>query len=95
MQAAWQDGRVVVAVDTDFGELLALGRHTDPSVVLLRRAPHRPTEQASLLLAGLAAAEEELAEGAIVVVSPGTVRVRALPIDRHGERQSDSADPRR
>lgn len=82
MQAALQDDRMVVAADTDFGELLALGRHTAPSVVLLRRAPHRPPEQAALLLAGLEAAEYELSEGgAIVVISPGMVRVRELPID--------------
>jgi hypothetical protein len=31
--------RCVVSVDTDFGELLAVGNHADPSVVLLRRTP--------------------------------------------------------
>jgi predicted nuclease of predicted toxin-antitoxin system len=45
MAAARRDGRSVVSVDTDFGELLAVGRHAEPSVALLRRAPHRPQEQ--------------------------------------------------
>jgi predicted nuclease of predicted toxin-antitoxin system len=80
MLAAVQDGRIVVAADTDFGELLAIGRHTEPSVVLLRRAPHRPGEQAALMLEALVAAEYELEEtGAIVVASPAVVRVRELP----------------
>jgi predicted nuclease of predicted toxin-antitoxin system len=31
MEAARQGGRCVVAADTDFGELLAIGRHPGPS----------------------------------------------------------------
>jgi hypothetical protein len=33
---------------SDFRELLAVGNHRDPSVVLLRGAPDRPQDQAAL-----------------------------------------------
>jgi predicted nuclease of predicted toxin-antitoxin system len=47
LAAATGDGRVLVSADTDFGELLALGRHPGPSIVIFRRSPHRPAQQAS------------------------------------------------
>jgi predicted nuclease of predicted toxin-antitoxin system len=80
MRSAVDSERIVVSADTDFGELLAVGRHPGPSVVLFRRAPHRPEEQARLLLASLAEAEESLMQGAVVVVSRDRVRIRLLPI---------------
>jgi predicted nuclease of predicted toxin-antitoxin system len=73
-------GRTVVSADTDFGELLAIGRHPGPSVILLRRAPHLPDEQAELLLAALHAVEADLDAGAVVVFSRGRACVRRLPI---------------
>lgn len=80
MAAAREAGRTVVSADTDFGELLAIGRHPGPSVILLRRAPHLPDEQAELLLAALHAVEADLDAGAVVVFSRGRARVRRLPI---------------
>jgi predicted nuclease of predicted toxin-antitoxin system len=80
MAAARKADRTVVSADTDFGELLAIGRHPGPSVILLRRAPHLPDEQAKLLLAALDAVEADLDAGAVVVLSRGRARVRQLPI---------------
>lgn len=80
MRAAFDDDRVVVAADTDFGELLALGRHPGPSVVILRRAPHRPEQQAALLLNSLERMGDSLALGAVAVLASGRVRIRMLPI---------------
>jgi predicted nuclease of predicted toxin-antitoxin system len=80
MAAATDAGRCVVSVDTDFGELLAIGRHPGPSVILLRRAPHRPDDQADLILAALDRIEEDLELGAIAVLNNERARVRRLPI---------------
>lgn len=81
LRVAGGSGRVLISADTDFGELLALGRHPGPSVVLLRRAPHRPDAQAALLLANLPAIEDSLAGGVVAVISAELIRVRRLPIE--------------
>lgn len=80
MSTATAEGRVVVSVDTDFGELLALGRHPGPSVILIRRSPHRSEAQLQLLLAALPEAEASLLAGAVVTLTPDRVRIRLLPI---------------
>ncbi|MHB8452785.1 MAG: DUF5615 family PIN-like protein [Mycobacteriales bacterium] len=80
LAAAAVDERVLVSADTDFGELLALGRHPGPSIVIFRRAPHRPDQQARLLLGYLGDVEDSLRTGAVVIAGPDRVRVRLLPI---------------
>ena len=51
-------------------------------MVLLRQAPRRPEVQVGLILANVEAAEGELTRGALLVLTPGRARLRALPIDR-------------
>ena len=80
MAAARRDKRCVISVETDFGELLAVGNHADPRVVLLRRTPHRPQDQAALLITAHPLLEEDLSIGAIVVLTPDRARVRHFPV---------------
>jgi predicted nuclease of predicted toxin-antitoxin system len=85
---ARSDGRVIVAADTDFGELLASRQAAEPSVVLFHRQTcRRPREQAALLFANLPSVEADLHDGAIVVVEEPRVRVRAFPITEPGAGQ--------
>jgi predicted nuclease of predicted toxin-antitoxin system len=80
-ERAAREDRVIVSADTDFGTLLAQCQQSKPSVVLFRGAtPRRPASQTALLLANLPSIEEHLQNGAIVVIEPGRLRIRSLPI---------------
>lgn len=50
MATAVQEDRVLVSADTDFGELLAVGRLIGPSVILLRGPVGPPEIRAELVL---------------------------------------------
>lgn len=76
---AADENRIVITQDTDFGTLLAASGSQRPSVILLRMRSGRPAEQARTLLARLAAVEEDLLEGAIVVMTEDAIRIRKLP----------------
>jgi predicted nuclease of predicted toxin-antitoxin system len=73
--------RVLISADTDFGTLLARSGASEPSVVLVRRAVgRRASQQARLHIANLPVVQDELAEGAVVVLGEKTIRIRRVPI---------------
>ena len=79
-RAAAEDD-VVITADTDFSMLLAARRTARPSVILLRHvAGLRPPAHAELLIANLPAVVADLAQGAVVSLSPTRLAVRRLPI---------------
>jgi predicted nuclease of predicted toxin-antitoxin system len=85
MQAAVDSGRVLISADTDFGELLAASGAMLPSVVLLRRHGHDPSEQVDAILGAIEAVGDDLDAGAVVVISDTRLRVRTLPIGHDRE----------
>ncbi len=77
---AVQEGCVIVTQDTDFGTLLSSSRRRLPSVILFRTRDGRPSVQARVLVENIPVLEESLRNGAIVVVTDASIRVRHLPI---------------
>jgi predicted nuclease of predicted toxin-antitoxin system len=80
MAAAAADGRVLISVDTDFGELLAIGKLVAASVILLRGMVAGADYRFRVLADNLEQVEDDLRTGAIVVISGDRVRVRGLPL---------------
>lgn len=79
--AAREEGRIVITADSDFGTLLASTRATSPSVLYVRRGSGRRADALLELLAlNLAALDDALSNGSVVVLGEGSLRVRPLPI---------------
>ena len=81
MAHALSEDRVLVTTDTDFGTILALTGAAGPSVLLLRGIGDSTPDRVTALLAVLPRVENELAEGAVVVIEEDRYRIRQLPID--------------
>lgn len=80
-ERASRERRVIVTADTDFGLLLAKQHARQPSVILLHHSfPHRPSEQARIILHNLPELADALEQGSIVVLEDRRIRIRALPI---------------
>jgi predicted nuclease of predicted toxin-antitoxin system len=80
LDAARQRDAVVVTLDGDFHQKLAAARATSPSVVRIRIEGLKGDQLARILIQVISTAAAELAAGAVVSVTPGRIRVRALPI---------------
>ncbi len=82
VDTAVAESRIVMTLDTDFGELVAKAALRFPSIVLFRgEVTRRPAMQAALLLENLEQFSVDLDLGAVVVIGDDRVRVRRLPID--------------
>ena len=82
----WRTARTgsLVSADTDFGELLANAPVLAPSVILLRRADKRARSLAAVVLANLEQFADDLAAGALIVISDTRIRARRLPMKPSG-----------
>jgi len=80
LEKARREGRILLTHDLDFSQLLALSRAASPSVIVFRLADMRPESVNRHLEQVLQQAREDLAQGAIVSVREGQIRVRRLPI---------------
>ena len=80
MATADRENRILVSADTDFGELLANAPILAPSVILLRRTDKQARSLTAVVLANLAQVTDDLAAGALIVISDTRIRARRLPI---------------
>ncbi len=77
---AARESRVVVTLDRDFPQILALTSATCPSVVLLRQQRLRAADVAVLIKSIWREYESVLDQGAVLKVSARGMRARLLPL---------------
>ncbi len=70
----------VLTFDLDFGDLLALGLRSSPSVIIFRLSDETPASVNSRLITVIEKAGEVLDRGAIVIVEDSRYRLRSLPV---------------
>ena len=71
---------IVVTHDLDFGALLAAGHATGPSVIQFRTQDVLGSAFIEAILTTLTRFDQELRQGALLVIDEGRSRVRILPI---------------
>jgi len=76
------DNSVCVTLDSDFHALLAIRGSSKPSVIRIRQEGLKGSAIAAVLLTIWPCIEARVHDGAMVTVTPRTVRVRSLPIIR-------------
>jgi len=82
LSKARREDRIVLTSDLDFGELIAVGGHQLPSVIIFRLKDMRPTNVNRYLKVIFEQHAEDLNAGAILSVTEKRIRVRRLPIQR-------------
>lgn len=80
LELAQHERRIVLTFDLDFGDLLALGAHSFPSVVIFRLQDQTPASVTPRLLKLMDERKTELEAGAIVIIEDRRYRLRRLPI---------------
>lgn len=73
-------GHIMLTADLDFGELLAAGGTSGPSVVILRSSDTSPGGAGLAVLNVFRVHEEHLLAGALVSVDAARARIRLLPL---------------
>lgn len=72
--------RIILTIDLDFAQLLAVSKQSLPSVILFRLGNENYDEINQRLIEVLKNCQQELETGAIVSVNNETFRVKKLPI---------------
>lgn len=80
MTWARDNDHVVVTHDLDFGALLAASSAEKPSVIQVRTRNVMPESMAPILIDALRRFEQDLDQGALIVIDPTHARVRILPL---------------
>jgi predicted nuclease of predicted toxin-antitoxin system len=82
MEFADRNGYVLLTHDLDFGAILAATGASGPSVIQIRTQDIFPSAMEPLLVSVLQRFEQELTEGALIVVEEARSRVRILRLRR-------------
>ena len=80
LEKARREERIVLTFDLDFGDLLATGLESFPSVIIFRLSNETPAAVTTRLCEVISNLARELEGGAIVIIEDTRHRVRHLPL---------------
>jgi predicted nuclease of predicted toxin-antitoxin system len=80
LQKAFEEGRILITFDLDFGDLLAFSGSRLPSVIIFRLHNQTPLNVTSRLFDLLSLESPRINAGALIIVEDSRYRVRHLPI---------------
>ncbi len=80
LKKAVTEKRVIITLDADFHQLLALSQARTPSVIRLRIEGLRADAFAKMVESVIHQCEDDLKSGAVISVTDFKIRVRHLPI---------------
>ena len=72
---------IIITHDLDYGNILAFSKEQKPSVIIFRIRNTTVENLFNNLIKVLANIENELHQGAIIIIEDTAVRIRKLPID--------------
>jgi predicted nuclease of predicted toxin-antitoxin system len=81
LEKARTEQRVVLTFDLDFGDLLASGAQSFPSVIIFRLRNETPRSVTNHLKQLIAQRTSDIDKGAIVIVEDTRHRLRRLPLE--------------
>lgn len=88
---AKRNGAIVVTRDIGFGDILAASNFDAPSVLLVRCNDSFSALVFPIILQALRQAEEQLRQGAMVVVTENRLRIRMLPLKPDGTKTAKAS----
>lgn len=80
LRKAFEEGRILITFDLDFGDLLAFSRSSLPGVIIFRLHNQTPLNVTRRLFDLLSMEGPRIKAGALVIVEDSRYRVRRLPI---------------
>ena len=72
---------IIITMDLDFGQILAITKSNRPSTIILRLEDPRVKNVNNKLLNILPIIQKELLDGSIVIIEEKRIRIRQLPIN--------------
>ncbi len=78
-QIAFEENRIIITADVDFGYILSKWKHNLPSVIIFRFFPYNPVIQFSNIIKIIEEFGSDLINGSLVVIEPSRIRIKQLP----------------
>ncbi|MFA5805593.1 MAG: DUF5615 family PIN-like protein [Melioribacteraceae bacterium] len=78
-QIAYEEKRIIITADVDFGYILSKWKYNLPSIILFRFFPYNPIIQFGNIIKVVEEYSSDLINGSIIVIEPSRVRIKRLP----------------